>query len=202
VHAPVGLLVGGRPGSSGARRPSPRPRRPGAPAATARRVALARSRLSSMSGGGSEMRVGGKTSPQLIRSATGLRNVARPTLLGGSRSSRPRTASLRDLFGLGREDRAVSATAWEPTPFPAEGPPLVSRVIQRSSPQQKVELFRALFPGRDDAYALRWENGRTDKSGWGPAVKGGWANSETETNSWPMTCRRSRDSGRSVPTWY
>jgi superfamily II DNA or RNA helicase len=84
---------------------------------------------------------------------------------------------LRDLLGLGREDRAVSTSPWEPTLFPAEGPPVVSRVTRRSSPQQKVELFRALFRGRDDAYALRWENRRTDKSGWGPAIKGGWANS-------------------------
>ena len=50
-------------------------------------------------------------------------------------------------------------------------------MTQRSSSQQKVELFRALFRGRDDVYALRWENVRTGKSGWGPAVKGGWANS-------------------------
>ena len=84
---------------------------------------------------------------------------------------------LSDLLGLGREDRAVSASVWGPTLFPAEGPPLVSRVTQRSSPQQKVELFRAFFRGRDDVYALRWESGRTNKSGWGPAVKGGWANS-------------------------
>ena len=52
---------------------------------------------------------------------------------------------LRDLLGLGREDRAVSASPWEPTLFPAEGPPVVSGVTRRSSPQQKVELFRALF---------------------------------------------------------
>ncbi len=26
-------------------------------------------------------------------------------------------------------------------------------------------------------YALRWENARTGKSGWGPAVRGGWSNS-------------------------
>jgi hypothetical protein len=43
---------------------------------------------------------------------------------------------LRDLLGLGREDHAVSASACEPTLFPAEGPRLVSRVTQRSSPQQ------------------------------------------------------------------
>ena len=84
---------------------------------------------------------------------------------------------LRDLLGLGREDRAAPVSAWEPTLFPAEGPSLASGVTQQSSSQQKVALFRALFRGRDDVYALRWENGRTGRSGWGPAVKGGWANS-------------------------
>jgi hypothetical protein len=84
---------------------------------------------------------------------------------------------LRDLLGLGREDRAASVSAWEPTLFPADRPALGSGVTQRSSSQQKVELFRALFRGRDDVYALRWESVRTGKSGWGPAVRGGWSNS-------------------------
>ena len=84
---------------------------------------------------------------------------------------------LRDLLGLGRADRAVPVGAWEPTLFPAEVPALASGVTQRSSSRQKVELFRALFRVRDDVYALRWESVRSSKSGWGPAVKGGWANS-------------------------
>ena len=84
---------------------------------------------------------------------------------------------MRDLLGLGRADRAVPVGAWEPTLFPAEVPALASGVTQRSSSRQKVELFRALFRGRDDVYALRWESVRSSKSGWGPAVKGGWANS-------------------------
>lgn len=40
----------------------------------------------------------------------------------------------------------------------------------------KVALFRALFAGHDDVHAMRWENLRTEKSGWGPAVVGGWPN--------------------------
>jgi superfamily II DNA or RNA helicase len=66
--------------------------------------------------------------------------------------------------------------AWEPTLFPARASSLASVVTQASSPEEKVELFRGLFRGRDDIHALRWENSRTGKSGWGPAVKGGWAN--------------------------
>jgi hypothetical protein len=43
-----------------------------------------------------------------------------------------------------------------------------------SSPAQKVAFFRALFAARTDVYAIRWENARSGKSGWMPAVRGGW----------------------------
>ena len=49
-------------------------------------------------------------------------------------------------------------------------------VDRHSSAEEKIALFRSLFAGREDVYALRWENQRTAKSGWGPAVRGGWAN--------------------------
>ena len=35
------------------------------------------------------------------------------------------------------------------------------------TPTEKVALFRSLFMGRDDVFAIRWENG--DKSGYAPA---------------------------------
>jgi superfamily II DNA or RNA helicase len=84
---------------------------------------------------------------------------------------------LRELLGLGRADRAAPVSVWEPTLFPPAVPTVGSDVTQRSSPARKVELFRALFQGRDDTYALRWENKRTGKAGWGPALKEGWASS-------------------------
>jgi hypothetical protein len=37
-----------------------------------------------------------------------------------------------------------------------------------------VRLYRELFVGRDDVYATRWENASSGKSGWSPAVRGGW----------------------------
>jgi superfamily II DNA or RNA helicase len=37
-----------------------------------------------------------------------------------------------------------------------------------------VALFGALFAARTDVYAVRWENARTGKAGWLPAVRGGW----------------------------
>ncbi|SDY89122.1 hypothetical protein SAMN05661080_04929 [Modestobacter sp. DSM 44400] len=38
----------------------------------------------------------------------------------------------------------------------------------------KVAFFAALFAARPDVYALRWENARSGRSGWTPAVRGGW----------------------------
>jgi len=83
---------------------------------------------------------------------------------------------LRDLLGLDREDRTVPVGVWEPTLFAEPTPHAASGVDQRSSPETKVRLFRDLFRGREDVYALRWASSRTGKSGWGPAIRGGWAN--------------------------
>jgi hypothetical protein len=43
-----------------------------------------------------------------------------------------------------------------------------------SSPQEKVAFYVALFGARRDVCAIRWENARYGKSGWMPAVEGGW----------------------------
>jgi superfamily II DNA or RNA helicase len=43
-----------------------------------------------------------------------------------------------------------------------------------SPPQTKVGFFAALFGARTDVYAVRWENRRSGKAGWMPAVRGGW----------------------------
>jgi hypothetical protein len=51
--------------------------------------------------------------------------------------------------------------------------------LERSRPDfdpsaaEKVALVRRLFRGRDDVFALRWENARTGKSGYIPATAGG-----------------------------
>ena len=68
---------------------------------------------------------------------------------------------------------------WKPTLFPSttSSPQPILHVDGQSSTTDKVALFRSLFAGRDDVYAVRWENGRTGKSGWSPAVRGGWPNS-------------------------
>ena len=83
---------------------------------------------------------------------------------------------LRALLGITGARESEPPAAWEPTLFaPAAPRPAVDR---RSSPLDKIGLFRSLFAGRDDVYALRWQNDRSGKSGWSPAVVGGWANSK------------------------
>jgi superfamily II DNA or RNA helicase len=53
-----------------------------------------------------------------------------------------------------------------------EAPP--GFVHHRSPEDAKVAFFGALFAARTDVYAIRYDNQRTGKSGWVPAVRGGW----------------------------
>src|SRR4030088_149265 len=53
-----------------------------------------------------------------------------------------------------------------------EAPP--GPVDRQSPPEVKVDFFGQLFTARTDIYAVRWENARTGKAGWLPAVRGGW----------------------------
>ncbi len=44
----------------------------------------------------------------------------------------------------------------------------------RLSTAEKVALFRRLFRGRDDVYAVRWESKKSGKSGYAPACANEW----------------------------
>lgn len=46
-------------------------------------------------------------------------------------------------------------------------------VTNGSTPSEKVALFRSLFRGREDVYAVRWE-GRGGRSGYAPACRNEW----------------------------
>ena len=50
-----------------------------------------------------------------------------------------------------------------------------------SSTAEKIALIRSLFRGREDVYALRWENARTGKSGYVPGTAGGWTKTGPRT---------------------
>jgi hypothetical protein len=82
---------------------------------------------------------------------------------------RTENARLLRLLGLTRTQAAP------PGPAQAgffEAPP--GPVHAGSPPATKVALFGALFAARNDVHAVRWENARTGRSGWLPAVRGGW----------------------------
>ncbi len=66
----------------------------------------------------------------------------------------------------------------EPRP-PSTKPPTPPRDSQMMA-DQRIQLFRALFRGRDDVYAVRWEN-RKGKSGYSPACAHEWD---------PMICKK------------
>ncbi len=56
-------------------------------------------------------------------------------------------------------------------------------VNDRSSPAEKIALFRSLFRGREDVYPKRWESERTGKAGYAPVC----------TNEWkPGVCEKPR----------
>ncbi|MBI9108448.1 MAG: DEAD/DEAH box helicase [Spirochaetales bacterium] len=47
-------------------------------------------------------------------------------------------------------------------------------VSKNSSPNEKIKLFRSLFRGREDVFALRFESKKTGKSGYQPACRNEW----------------------------
>lgn len=48
------------------------------------------------------------------------------------------------------------------------------QVTWRSTPQEKIALFRSLFRGREDVYALRYENPKNGKHGYTPVCENKW----------------------------
>jgi hypothetical protein len=47
-------------------------------------------------------------------------------------------------------------------------------VTQSSQPEEKIQLFRSLFRGRDDVFARRFENRKTGRGGYAPACRNEW----------------------------
>jgi superfamily II DNA or RNA helicase len=86
--------------------------------------------------------------------------------LGELERLRAENERLRMLLVVAQQTQAVLApTKSAPAPRP-DAP---------ASAREKVALVRRLFRGREDVYAVRWENARTGKSGYVPAVAGGWS---------------------------
>ena len=75
---------------------------------------------------------------------------------------------LRDQLGIPPPETPVPVTS-APAVVSTQG-----MVTAKSSPDEKVKLFRSLFRGRDDVYAVRWE-GRNGKAGYSPAYPKIWS---------------------------
>ena len=86
--------------------------------------------------------------------------------LGELRQENARLTRLLKLTKDEAEPAKGSQTAWFD-----QAPGSVSI---ESSPDAKLAFFGALFGARRDVYAVRWENTRSGKAGWMPAVAGGW----------------------------
>ncbi|VGO22572.1 TOTE conflict system archaeo-eukaryotic primase domain-containing protein [Pontiella sulfatireligans] len=52
--------------------------------------------------------------------------------------------------------------------------PVSGRVVSRFSPEEKIQLFRNLFSGRDDVFPRRFESRKSDRSGYQPVCKNEW----------------------------
>jgi len=83
------------------------------------------------------------------------------------------TEQLRDLEAQREAIEARLATLSQVPPSePYSVPP---RPAKDRSPQEKVDLFRKLFAGRPDVFALRWDNTKDGRSGYAPACSNEWA---------------------------
>ncbi len=81
---------------------------------------------------------------------------------------RKENRALRNRLGFPENEASVSTIAPATASF---GDPSTN---SKSSPEEKVKLFRSLFRGREDVYAMRWE-GRNGKTGYSPAYRKVWS---------------------------
>ena len=101
------------------------------------------------------------------------REPSRSQLLAEVDRLRAEVDRLHDLMGFKARTGDEHRRAWAPTLFGEAAAPV--EVTQASGLSDKIGLIRSLFGARSDVYAHRWENPNTGKSGWSPAVRGGWS---------------------------
>ena len=81
---------------------------------------------------------------------------------------------------------ALAAPAPGPQPRPAAQGRL-PHADHGSTKRAKIALYRALFAGRDDVYARRWENRADGTSGWWPVHKGNRSTPRERREYLPLT---------------
>ena len=85
-----------------------------------------------------------------------------------------RTNLLRQIAHLSSSAQKVSSgdrASSKPEESVDNGPRVQSSAMSRD---EKVTLFRSIFRGREDVYAVRFESKRTGRSGYQPACKNDW----------------------------
>ena len=60
-----------------------------------------------------------------------------------------------------------------------------SIITKQSSPNEKIALFMSLFRGRNDVFALRFENEKTKLSGYSPVCKNKWNKAKCDMKKYP-----------------
>lgn len=80
---------------------------------------------------------------------------------------------LRHQLGL-PDASIVTETALSKADLPILHANEAPRVHMRSTPEEKIRLFRSLFRGRDDVFAKRYYNPKTEKSGYTPVCANEW----------------------------
>jgi hypothetical protein len=76
--------------------------------------------------------------------------------------------------GLERKLAELERPATLPLASTRESREISPTVTAASSTSDKVQLFRRLFVGRADVFPVRWENRKTEKSGYAPACANEW----------------------------
>ena len=88
-----------------------------------------------------------------------------------SKTQRPANTASASNAGASATDLPTSACNAPSAPFCQADTASVTRA---SPPAEKIRLFRSLFRGRADVYALRWHSEKTQKSGYSPVCANEW----------------------------
>lgn len=101
-------------------------------------------------------------------------------------------AALRQQLGLASAEAPIQSLG------PSAELPLEDRsrpaLDKASAAQDKVALFRSLFRGREDVYAVRWANERSGKKGYAPACEDPWSLRKGQSRVYlPLTDQVVRD---------
>lgn len=80
---------------------------------------------------------------------------------------------LRCRLGISEADKFVLIESPKTEVQKHPVPPMPS-VHMRSTPEEKIHLFRSYFRGREDVFARRWYSSKTEKSGYSPVCANEW----------------------------